>query len=179
MKRLYRTLSLAITYLALPLISHAATVADLLFQGAANAQVLTIADRQAISALLPMTVGPAGLVDRECAQPSNPVVTIRDMNRDGRVEVIVVEGNGCLYGAMGKAVHILASDVQGRWRAIMTADGNVFDERPARPGNWPDILPAVTGFCYPLFGYAEAQQKYVLIGRIPDPKMPNACKGFK
>lgn len=178
MKSMCRTLSFALLCLALPGISLAATVADLLFQGVTNAQVLTIADRQAIAALLPIAVGPAGLVDRECKQPSNPKVTVRDMNRDGRAEVIVVEGNGCVYGMMGKVVHIMASDGQGRWRAIMTADGDVFDERPARPGAWPEILPAVTGFCYPIYGYADAQQKYALKGRVPDPKMPNACKDF-
>ena len=149
MKSMCRTLSLALACL-LSGTSQAATVVDLLFQGVANAQVLTVADRQAIAALLPMAVGPAGLVDRECKQPSNPVVTVRDMNRDGRAEVIVVEGNGCIYGMMGKVVHALASDGQGRWR----------------------------GFCYPVYGYADAQQKYVLKGRVPDPKMPNACKDF-
>ena len=118
MKSMCRTLSLALACL-LSGTSQAATVVDLLFQGVANAQVLTVADRQAIAALLPMAVGPAGLVDRECKQPSNPIVTVRDMNRDGRAEVIVVEGNGCIYGMMGKVVHALASDGQGRWRAIM------------------------------------------------------------
>ena len=177
MKSMCRTLSLALACL-LSGTSQAATVVDLLFQGVANVQVLTVAGRQAIAALLPMAVGPAGLVDRECKQPSNPVVTVRDMNRDGRAEVIVVEGNGCIYGMMGKVVHALASDGQGRWRAIMTADGDAFDERPARPGVWPEIMPAVPGFCYPVYGYADAQQKYVLKGRVPDPKMPNACKDF-
>ena len=182
MKDLYRPISLALACLALPVASlsvQAATVTELLFTGVANAQVLTTADRQAISALLPVAIGPNGLlVDSECKQASDPVITIRDMNRDGRTEVIVVEGNGCVYGMMGKAVHILASDGQGHWRAVMTVNGDSFHERPAQPGMWPDILPAVVGFCYPIYGYADAQQKYVLKSRTPDPKMPNACKGF-
>lgn len=182
MKALYRSLALISTCLALPAASQpvqAATVTELLFTGVANAQVLTVADRQAIAALLPLAIGPNGLlVDSECKQANDPVITLRDMNRDGRTEVIVVEGNGCVYGMMGKAVHILASDGQGHWRAVMTVNGESFHERPAQPGAWPDILPAVTGLCYPIYGYADAQQKYVLKSRTPDPKMPNACKGF-
>ena len=111
MKSMCRTLSLALACL-LSGTSQAATVVDLLFQGVANAQVLTVADRQAIAALLPMAVGPAGLVDRECKQPSNPVVTVRDMNRDGRAEVIVVEGNGCIYGMMGKVLMLHGELIQ-------------------------------------------------------------------
>ncbi len=168
--------ALLLTALALPALAQ--SVPDLLFKGVANAQVLSPADRQAIAALLPIAIGPEGLVDSECKQASEPVVNLRDLNRDGRTEVIVIEGNSCAYGMKGRVTHILSSDPQGRWRTVISADGDEVHMQPAKPGAWPEIMPAVRGFCYPVWGYAETQRKYVLKGRVADPKMPDACKGL-
>jgi hypothetical protein len=176
MKLRHINLFLLAALAALPALAQ--TVPDLLFKGVANVQGLSAADRHAIAALLPIAVGPEGLVDSECKQASYPSVTLRDLNQDGRTEVIVIEGNSCAYGMMGKLTHILASDSQGRWRTVISADGDEVHVRPAKPGAWPEIMPAVRGFCYPIWGYAEAQRKYVLKARVADPKMPDACKGL-
>lgn len=161
--------------------ADAASIADVLFRGVANAQVLPPTERAAIAALLPLAAGPQGqLVDTTCRQDASPLVTLADINRDGSPEVVVTEGNACVYGMAGRVTHLLARDSRGRWREILKGDGEtVGDIQPAaRTGAWPDIMPPVPGFCYPVYGYSDAQQRYVLKGRVPDPKMPAACRGL-
>ena len=160
--------------------AQAVTVPELLFKNVPGANVLSDSDRQRIAALLPLAVGRHGLIDNNegCQEDSHTVAAIRDLNGDGRPEVIVGEGNGCLYGMRGSVTHFLAGDAHGNWREILTGDGDAFQIKPGKPGAWPTILPGVMGFCYPEFDYSETQKKYVLVRRISDPQSPNACKNM-
>lgn len=162
------------------LTAQGATVPELLFKTVAGANVLSDADKTRIAALLPLAVGPNGLTDNlnGCRGDSQTTITVRDLNGDGRAEVIVADQNGCLYGMSGGATYFLASDAQGNWREIMRGDGTAYEIRPSSPGTWPAILPGVMGFCYPIYGYSEAQKKYLLTSRVADTQMPNACKNF-
>lgn len=159
---------------------HAASVPDVLFKNVAGAQALSPDDRRQIAALLPLAVGPAGLVDtgEACGRASHATVTLRDLNGDGQPEVIVSEGSGCLYGMRGAKTHFLARDARGRWREILTGDGDRYRIQPAAAGAWPVILPGVMGFCYPVYAYSETAKKYLLQGRVADPTMPDACQGY-
>jgi hypothetical protein len=165
--------------------AQAATLADKVFAKAKGSpallQVLSPADRQAIASLLPLKIGANGsLVDKEdaCDQSSEMTVVVRDLNGDGRPEVIVGEENACAYGMRGGVTRFLASDGKGHWREILTGDGLAYEIKPAKQGQWPVILPGVMGFCYPVFSYSEATGLYQLTSRTADPKMPNACKNI-
>ncbi len=165
--------------------AHAATLADIVFAKAKGSpallQSLSPADRQAIAALLPLKIGPKGsLVDKEdvCDQPSALTVAVRDLNGDGRPEVIVGEENACAYGMRGGVTRFFAGNGKGNWREILTGDGLAYEIKPSKPGQWPAILPGVMGFCYPVYSYSEATGHYQLTSRFSDPKMPNACKNI-
>ena len=160
--------------------AQAATVPELLFKNVPGANVLSDGDKRNIAALLPLAVGPKGLIDNSatCREDSYVAVAVRDLNGDGHPEVIVSEGNGCLYGMRGGVTHFLAGDTQGNWRDLLVGDGNTFEIKPSKPGTWPTILPGVMGFCYPEFDYSETQKKYVLVRRVSDPQSPNACKNM-
>jgi hypothetical protein len=169
---------LAVSAFVTPVAARAATVSDLLFKNVTGASALSEHDKERIAAILPLDLGPNGLIDNNagCRQESPITVVIRDLNGDGHPEVIISEGNGCLYGMRGSVTHFLAGDAQGNWQEVLRGDGSSYEIKASPPGSWPLILPGVMGFCYPIYGYAEAQKKYVLLKRVSDPQMPNACK---
>ena len=173
-------LLLAMTACVVSLAAQAATIPELLFKNVAGANALSDNDKARIAALLPLALGPNGLIDNNegCHEASHIAMVLRDLNGDGHPEVIVSEGNGCLYGMRGVVTHFLAADAQGNWREILHGDGDSYEIKPAKPGTWPTILPGVMGFCYPVYDYSEAQKKYVLVKRFSDPQSPNACKNM-
>lgn len=173
-KSICRAVAMAVIITATP--AYAASATELLFKGVVQPQTLTAADREAIVALLPIAVQGNELIDTTCKQPSDPNVVLRNLNGEGRMEVIVIEGNSCVYGMVGRTTHLITSDGTGQWRTIFTSGGEGFQIRQAAPGKWPNLMPQVPGFCYPTYGYSEKEKQYVLIGRTPDPKMPKACQ---
>jgi hypothetical protein len=88
-----------------------------------------------------------------CAKDPRALMRIdllRDLNGDGRKDVIVVEDSTICYGAEGAAFVLLASAPGGRWTKLLGATGvaEVQDARGA--GNWPDLLISGRGACFPV-----------------------------
>jgi hypothetical protein len=75
---------------------------------------------------------------------------MRDINRDGLTDVIVVEDSAICYGNEGKSFALLAGQPGGKWRKLLGANGvaEVQDGRGA--GTWPDILISGRGACFPV-----------------------------
>lgn len=164
-------------------LTSTARVFDLLFRNTPEAGRLSEADKSAIANQLPLAAGPNGLIDTSCKQQSHVRVVLLDLNSDKQPEVIVTEGNTCVYGMSGGVSHFFTKTGNGKWTEILTSDGDalgppsykVLLPSNAKPGQWAEVMPGVKGFCYPVYSYAFALRKYILARKIADKKRPNAC----
>jgi hypothetical protein len=78
------------------------------------------------------------------------IETVRDLNGDGRPEVVVTEGSTYCYGNTGVAFQLLSRQANGSWR-VMTGDTGIPEFLKTRgAGGWPDISVGGPGFCFPV-----------------------------
>ena len=76
--------------------------------------------------------------------------TVRDLNGDGRPEVVVVEDGTFCHGNTGTGYALLSWQADGRWKTMDQGSGipEFLDTRGA--GGWPDISVGGPGFCFPV-----------------------------
>jgi hypothetical protein len=72
---------------------------------------------------------------------------IRDLNGDGRPEVITTSSGTYCYGMTGQAFAILTPTATG-WRTVFEETG-IPTFRPRAGSTWPDIVIGGPGFCFP------------------------------
>jgi hypothetical protein len=105
-----------------------------------------------------------------CSEDPRATVRIdlhRDLNGDGRKDVIVVEDSARCYGGAGTSFVLLAGQPGGKWKKMLGSVGvaEVLDERRG-VGNWPDISVGGPGSCFPVFrwngrAYANHRREYL------------------
>lgn len=123
----------------------------LLFAGAAGQ--VTPADQRAIFAVLDLKVAPdgKGFLDTLCEQPADATVELRDMNGDGKEEVLVVYGNTCTSGMAGASVILFIKNAAGKYEANLGFPGVTADPKPEKSQGYPDLLIGGPGFCFPVW----------------------------
>jgi hypothetical protein len=75
---------------------------------------------------------------------------VRDLNGDGRPEVVITEGSTFCYGMTGTGFTLLSKQANGAWKMITASQG--IPEFLATKGvaGWPDIEVGGPGFCFPV-----------------------------
>ena len=88
---------------------------------------------------------------------------IRDLNGDGRQEIIITETGTFCYGNTGQGFYVM-EQTGGGWRTLFQSQG-VPEFLPTKgAGGWPDIVLGGPGFCFPVVrfngkAYANHRQK--------------------
>ena len=102
---------------------------------------------------------------RACDDPSTSytpgaVEEVRDVNGDGRPEVVLTEGSTSCYGNTGAGYSLLSKQADGSWKPISKGPGILTFLTTKGVGGWPDIEIGGPGFCFPVERWNG--QKYVL-----------------
>jgi hypothetical protein len=98
-----------------------------------------------------MRRGKAWTMCREDPRATLRIDLMRDLNGDGRKDVIVVEDSARCYGGDETSFVLLAGMPGGKWKKMLGSVGvaEVLDQRRGF-GNWPDISIGGRGFCFPV-----------------------------
>jgi hypothetical protein len=120
---------------------------------AKGAGKLTANERREIFVALDLKVGPDGknLVDASCEQPAGAEVEFRDMNGDGKDEVLVIYGNTCTSGMAGSSVVLFIVDAAGKYQTNLGFPGASVDPKPEKSKGYPDLVIGGPGFCFPVW----------------------------
>lgn len=101
------------------------------------------------------------------------VVTVRDIDGDGRPEAVLIEGGAMCYGMAGQHFWLVSKQANGGWRLVTHETGiPTFLPRAAKAG-WPDIEIGGPGFCFPVWrwnGRAYALHRFQYEGRRCNPR---------
>jgi hypothetical protein len=102
---------------------------------------------------------------RACDDPTatyepGSISMVRDLNGDGRPEVLITEGGSYCFGNTGYGYSLVSQRADGRWQLITNGTGilTVLDTRGA--GGWPDLEIGGPGFCFPVIRWDG--RKYAL-----------------
>ena len=93
---------------------------------------------------------------RACDDPGSLSYTpgaiqeVRDVNGDGRREVVVTEGSVACYGRAEQGYHLVSEQSDGSWKSISSGNGMLMFLSTTGVGNWPDIEIGGPGFCFPV-----------------------------
>jgi hypothetical protein len=73
---------------------------------------------------------------------------VRDLNGDGRPEVVVTEASTFCYGNTGTGYSLLSKQDNGSWKLITNGTGIPNFLTTKGVGGWPDIEIGGPGFCF-------------------------------
>jgi hypothetical protein len=134
---------------------------------------LSAEDRLQVFNLLGLSVAPGGkgFIDQVCGQPAGAKVEFRDMNADGRQEVLVIFGNDCTSGMAGSSALLLIRDAGGKLQPNLGFPAASADPLPQTNLSYPDLLIGGPGFCFPVWRWNGKEY----IGLRSDPQMPGGC----
>lgn len=134
---------------------------------------LSAAERGQIFGATGLVVAPDGksLVDGICGQPAGASVEFRDMNADGRQEVLVIFGNSCTSGHTGSAALLFIRDPAGNLKSHLGFPAASADPLPERSEGYPDLLIGGPGFCFGVWRWNGASYEHLR----NDPQMPGGC----
>jgi len=91
-----------------------------------------------------------------CEDPGTPSYTpgvvevIRDLNGDGRPEVVVTEGGTYCYGDTGSGYSLVSKQVDGKWKLNTAGTGILNILTTTGIEGWPDLEIGGPGFCFPV-----------------------------
>ena len=120
---------------------------------------------------LDVTPDGKGLTDRACGQPAGASIEFRDMNSDGRQEVLVIFGNDCTSGMAASSALLLIRDAGGTLQPNLGFPAASADPLPESNQGYPDLLIGGPGFCFPVWRWNGKEY----IGLRNDPQMPGGC----
>ncbi len=109
--------------------------------------------------------GTAWTMCRDDPRATMRIDLYRDLNDDGRIDVIIVEDSARCYGGDETSFVLLARQPGGRWKKMLASAGvaQVLDSRGA--DKWPDISIGGRGSCFPVLrwngrAYANHRREY-------------------
>ena len=88
------------------------------------------------------------------ARKMREISLYKDLNQDGRPEVIAAVKEGYLInmlGATGKRSYLLSKQPDGRWLVMFESPGGLRVLKSRGYGGFPDLEAEVTGYCIPIF----------------------------
>jgi hypothetical protein len=89
--------------------------------------------------------------DAGAPEPDGAVIDmVRDLNGDGRPEVVVSDGGSYCYGYAGVGFQLLSKQSDGGWRVITNDTGMPTFLKTKGVDGWPDISVGGPGFCFPV-----------------------------
>lgn len=137
-------------------------------QGDLNAE-----ERLQIFNSLALTLMPdsKGYIDQVCGRPADAKVEFRDMNSDGRQEVLVIYGNDCTSGMAGSSAQLFVRDAGGKLQSNLGFPAASADPLPQMNEGYPDLLIGGPGFCFPVWRWDGKEY----IGLRNEPQMPGGC----
>ena len=94
--------------------------------------------------------GAAWTMCRQDPRATMRIDLIRDVNRDGRTDVIVVEDSAICHGPEGKVFALLGGQPGGKWKKMLGAVGAAELQDTRGIDNWPDVLISGRRSCFPV-----------------------------
>ena len=101
-----------------------------------------------------------------CAE--GQISEVRDINGDGRPEVIITETGTACHGMAGEGFSLLSLQPDGRWTLMAAATGMPIFLSTRGVGGWPDLQVGGPGFCFPVLrwnGRAYALHRHEYEGK--------------
>ena len=98
---------------------------------------------------------------------------VRDINGDGRPEVVITEGGTFCYGNTGAGYSLVSKQANGGWELLSSGIGmlNFLSSKGVK--GWPDIEIGGPGFCFPVErwnGHKYVLQRYEYEGKACKPQ---------
>ena len=93
---------------------------------------------------------------RKCDDAGSPmssaseVSEVADLNGDGLLEAVLVEGGSFCYGNTGQAFWLVSKLASGKWRLMTNAIGIPEFLKTKGQDGWPDVSIGGPGFCFPV-----------------------------
>jgi len=78
---------------------------------------------------------------------------VRDLNGDGRPEVMITESGTFCYGNTGQGFYLMEKTPAGAWRTVYQSPGIPEILTTKGAGGWADIEVGGPGFCFPVVRY--------------------------
>ncbi len=140
---------------------------------AKGAGKLTPSQQREIFAKLDLKLAPdgKGFVDSVCGQPAGADVEFRDMNGDGKDEVLVIFGNTCLSGHAGSSVLLFIQNAAGKYEANFGFPAASADPKAEKSQGYPDLLIGGPGFCFGVWRWNGKQYAH----HRDEPQAPGGC----
>ncbi|MGE0030647.1 MAG: hypothetical protein AB7T20_05980 [Steroidobacteraceae bacterium] len=134
---------------------------------------LNAAERGQVFGATGLAVAPDGksFVDGICGEPASASVEFRDMNADGRQEVLVIFGNSCTSGHTGSSAALFIRDPNGSLQANLGFPAASADPLPEKNQGYPDLLIGGPGFCFGVWRWNGSAYDHLR----NDPQMPGGC----
>ncbi len=140
---------------------------------AADRGDLGAAERGQVFGATGLAVAPDGksLLDGSCGQPAGANVEFRDMNGDGKLEVLVIFGNSCTSGHTGSTALLFIRDQAGNLRAHLGFPASSVEPLPEKNQGYPDLLAGGPGFCFGVWRWNGSTYEHFR----NDPQSPGGC----
>lgn len=134
---------------------------------------LTAADRVAAMRVAGMVLKGGTWLggDGECEASIGPE-GVRDLNGDGRPELMITEVGSYCYGNTGEGFYLTEKTPAGVWRVVYSSRGIPTVLAAKGAGGWPDIEVGGPGFCFPIVRY---NGKTYVFSRNRE-EQPGACR---
>lgn len=89
---------------------------------------------------------------------------VRDINGDGRLDAMVLDGGIMCYGNTGAGFVLLTRSATGKWTKLHASPG-IPRFLKTRANGWPDLEVGGPGFCFPVMrwtgtGYENHRKQY-------------------
>lgn len=120
---------------------------------------------------LSVTPDGKGFADQICGQPAGANIEFRDMNSDGRQEVLLIFGNTCTSGHAGSSAQLFIRDADGVLQSNLGFPAASADPLPVMNQGYPDLLIGGPGFCFPVWRW----DGNAYVGLRNEPQMPGGC----